>query len=89
MTSLTGNLMGKEVFKRFDKAPDVSRMGMLTNHLDDIGASMWVLQDVTSMVELLNGPHHYGAEVPSVHHQRVCQNCVKHYTERHQTALPA
>jgi len=51
ITSSTGNLTGKEAFKRFDKAPDVSRMGMLTNHPDDIGASMRVLEDVTTMVE--------------------------------------
>jgi len=51
MTSSTGNLTGKEAFKHFDKAPNVSRMGMLTNHLDDIGASMRVLEDVTIMVE--------------------------------------
>jgi len=51
MTSSTGNLTGKEAFKRFDKAPDVSCMGMPTNYLDDIGASMRVLEDVTTMVE--------------------------------------
>ena len=51
MTSSTGNLTGKEDFKRFDKAPDVSRMGMLMNRPDDIGASMRVLEDVTTMVE--------------------------------------
>jgi len=37
--------------KRFDKAPDFSRMGMFTNHPDDIGASMRVLDDVTTLVE--------------------------------------
>jgi len=51
MTSLTGNLTGREAFKRFDKAPDVNRMGMLKNHPDDIRASMRVLEDVTTMVE--------------------------------------
>ena len=51
MTSSAGNLTGKEALKRFDKAPDVSRMGMFTSHPDDIGASMRVLEDVTTMVE--------------------------------------
>ena len=51
MTSSAGDLTGKEALKRFDKAPDVSRMGMFTNHPDDIGASMRVLEDVTTMVE--------------------------------------
>jgi len=51
MTLSTGNLTGKEAFKRFDKVPDVSRLSMLMNHLDDIGASMRVLEDVTNMVE--------------------------------------
>jgi len=41
----------KEALKRFDKTPDVSRMGMFTNHADTIGASMRVLEDVTTMVE--------------------------------------
>jgi len=27
----------KEALKRFDKAPDVSCMGMFTNHPDDVG----------------------------------------------------
>jgi len=49
MTLSVGDL--KEALKRFDKAPDVSRMGMFTNHPDDIGASMRVLEDVTTMVE--------------------------------------
>ena len=49
MTSSAGDL--KEALKRFDKAPDVSRMGMFTNHPDDIGASMLVLEDVTTMIE--------------------------------------
>ena len=31
-TDITGDLTGKEALKRFDKAPDVSRMGMFTNH---------------------------------------------------------
>ena len=43
MTLSAGDL--KEVLKRFDKAPDVSRMDMFTNHPDDIGASMRVLED--------------------------------------------
>jgi len=34
MTLSVGDL--KEALKRFDKAPDVSRMGMFTNHPDDI-----------------------------------------------------
>ena len=51
MTSSTGNLTSKEAFKRFDKATDVSHMGMLTNHPNNIGVSMWVLEDVTTMVE--------------------------------------
>jgi len=50
-TDITGDLTGKEALKRFDKAPDVSRMGMFTNHPDDIGASIRVLEDVTTMVE--------------------------------------
>jgi len=41
----------KEALKRFDKAPDVGRMGMFTHHPDDIGASMQVLEDVITMVE--------------------------------------
>jgi len=41
----------KEALKRFDKTPDVSRMGMFTNHPVDIGASIRVLEDVTTMVE--------------------------------------
>jgi len=49
MTLSAGDL--KEALKRFDKAPDVSRMGMFTNHPDDIGASMRVLEDITTMVE--------------------------------------
>jgi len=49
MTLLVGDL--KETLKHFDKAPDVSRMGMFTNHPDDIGASMRVLEDITTMVE--------------------------------------
>jgi len=49
MTLSAGDLM--EALKRFDKAPDVSRMGMFTNNPDDIGASMRVLEDITTMVE--------------------------------------
>ena len=49
MTLSAGDL--KEALKRFDKAPDVRRMGMFTNHPDDIGASMRVLEDVITMVE--------------------------------------
>jgi len=49
MTSSASDL--KEALKHFDKAPDVSTMGMFTNHPDDIGASMRVLEDVTTMVE--------------------------------------
>jgi len=49
MTLSAGDL--KEALKRFDKAPDVSRMGMFTHHPEDIGASMRVLEDVTTMVE--------------------------------------
>ena len=49
MTLSAGDL--KEALKCFDKAPDVSSMGMFTNHPDDIGASMRVLEDVTTMVE--------------------------------------
>ena len=41
----------KEALKRFDKPSDVSRMGMFMNHPDDIGASMRVLEDITTMVE--------------------------------------
>ena len=51
MTSSVGDLTGKEALKRFDKAPDVRCMGMFTNHPDEIGASMRVLKDVTTMVE--------------------------------------
>jgi len=51
MTSSAGDLTGKEALKRFDKAPNVSRMGTFTNHPNDIGASMRVLKDVTTMVE--------------------------------------
>jgi len=36
MTLSAGNL--KEALKRFDKALDVSRMGMFMHHSDDIGA---------------------------------------------------
>jgi len=49
MTLSAGDL--KEALKHFDKAPDVSRVGMFTNHPDDIGASMQVLEDITTMVE--------------------------------------
>jgi len=49
MNLLVGHL--KEALKRFDKAPDVSRMGMFTKPPDDIGARMRVLEDVTTMVE--------------------------------------
>jgi len=49
MTLSAGDL--KEALKRFDKAPDVSHMGMFTNHPYDIGTSMWVLEGVTTMVE--------------------------------------
>jgi len=49
MTLSVGNL--KEALKLFERAPDVSRMGVFTNHPDDIGASMRVLEDVTTMVE--------------------------------------
>jgi len=92
MTSSTGNLTGKEAFKRFDKAPDVSRMGMLTNDLDDIGASMRVLEDVTTMVE-------YCAAYGMGRRSAICssparlpknsENCGKHRTEWHQPALLA
>ena len=44
MTLSAGDL--KKALKRFDKAPDISRMGMFTNHPDDIGASMQVPEDV-------------------------------------------
>jgi len=49
MTSSVGD--PKEALKRFDKPPDVSCMGMFTNHPVDIGVSMRVLEDVTTMVE--------------------------------------
>ena len=49
MTLLAVDL--KEALKHFDKAPDVSRMGMFTNHPDDIAASMRVIEDITTMVE--------------------------------------
>jgi len=49
MTLSAGDL--KEALKHFDKAPDVGRMGMFTHHPNDIGASMRVLEDVTTMVE--------------------------------------
>jgi len=49
MTSSAGDL--KEVLKRFDKVSDVCRMGMFTNHPNDIGVNMRVLEDVTTMVE--------------------------------------
>jgi len=51
MTLSAGDL--KETLKRFDKAPDVSRMGMFTN----IGASRWVFEDVTTMVEYCTPVH--------------------------------
>jgi len=49
MTLSAGDL--KEALKRFDKVPNVGGMGMFTNHPDDIGASMRVLEDITTMVE--------------------------------------
>jgi len=55
MTLSAGDL--KEALKRFNKAPDVSRMGMFTNHPDDIEASMRVLEDVTTMVEYCTPVH--------------------------------
>ena len=60
MTLSAGDL--KEALKCFDKAPDVSRMGMSTNHPNYIGASMRVLEDVTTMVlrSLRNGLNHHG-----------------------------
>jgi len=74
MTSSTGNLTGKEAFKCFDKAPDVSRMGMLTNYPDDIGASMQVLEDITTMVEYCAayGMGHITMEQKMVLVQLVC-----------------
>jgi len=64
MTSSAGDLTGKEALKRFDKAPDVSRMGMFTNHPNDIGASIQVLEDVITMVEYcaVNGMGHITME---------------------------
>jgi len=88
--------MGKEAFKRFDKVPDVSRIGMLTNHLDDIGESMQVLEDVTTMVEYCAA---YDMGHITMGRSSICslpahlpknsQNCGKHCTELHQPALPA
>ena len=49
MTLSAGNL--KKALKYFDKTPNVGSMGMFTNHPKDIGASMRVLEDVTTMVE--------------------------------------
>ena len=41
----------KEALRRFDKAPNVGTMGMFISHPDEIGTSMRVLEDVTTMVE--------------------------------------
>jgi len=50
ISSSTGNLMGKEALKRFDKVPDVSRMGMLMNHLDNIRAELLRINSQTNQV---------------------------------------
>jgi len=41
----------KEALKRFDKAPNVSGMGLFTVHPDKLGAGMRVLEDVKTMVD--------------------------------------
>jgi len=50
MTFSAGDL--KEALKRFDKAPDVGRMGMFTHHPNNIGVSMRVLEDVTTIEQI-------------------------------------
>jgi len=71
-------------------------MGMFTNHPDDIGASMGVLEDVTTMVEYCAA---YGIGHITVEQKfhlflaarlpKNSENCGKHRTERHRPALPA
>ena len=47
---LSGNNL-KDELTHFDKVPNVSNMGMFTMHPDEFGASMHVLEDVTTLVE--------------------------------------
>ena len=80
--------------KHFDKAPDVSRMGMFINHPDDIGASMRVLEEVTTMVEycatyIMGHITIHLFESSSARLPKNSENCGKHHTERHRPALQA
>jgi len=79
ITALSGGNL-KEALKRFDKAPNVGGMGMFTAPPDELGTSMRVLKDVTTMVEycsVWDGTHYHRTDITSVHLQCLCKRTPK------------